>query len=351
MDCLGIGATRRTATVVATAWAAFAAAVAAGGWPQDHGLFCGDSEAFAGVEVLALQRDNVGTDRPFVIDGDTLGTALGNSDVQFATAPGVRIFVGRHGAEQVGWELGYAGVYGMWADAAAYGPENLEVASTLASALPGFRNGSTADVTNGSSFQTAEANLLLTSIHMRPTRHSAYELEDIPAVGVVDWIAGFRWANLEEQATLAIDSPSAGGTSTYTTRTSNDLFGGQIGGRGRLAWEAWALEGWIKAGIAGVDQRQAQDPILDRVVDDVYRPGGSGSTSGVAGLMDTGIMVVRRLSASWSLRIGYSSYWITNVALAPDQFDLTNATVAPTAVRAGRTVWLGGANLGLEATW
>jgi hypothetical protein len=43
--------------------------------------------------------------------------------------------------------------------------------------------------------------------------------------------------------------------------------------------------------------------------------------------------------------------WLTGVALAPDQFDFAADTTAGTRLDANKTLWLGGASLGLEARW
>jgi hypothetical protein len=239
----------------------------------------------------------------------------------------------------------------MWADTLATGADNLEVAGLLANDLTNFRNQSVAEATYGSTLNMAEANLLFTEQFHSYPRMSAYQLEQIKAVGTVDWIAGFRWAGLAESAAIDMDPTAASSDGLYAVRANSSLFGGQIGARGRLAWEAWAFEGWVKGACAYAAVSQSQDGIVDALGPAVYRQPGGGSADGVAGIFDTGIGLVRRLGDTWSLRLGYNSFWLTGVALAPDQFDFSDATEAPTNVQAGSTLWLGGASVGLEATW
>jgi hypothetical protein len=324
---------------------------ARGQWPDTRAALGGGTETYVTFDALAMQRGNSTVDRTFVLNGDTLEPAITNASLQAVTAPGVRLVVGRHGCDRIGWEIGYVGVYGMWADTLATGADNLEAAGLLSSAVTSFRNGAVAEATYGSTLDMAEANLMITEQFHSFPRMSAYSLEGIQAVGTVDWLAGFRWAGLSETAAIDMLSPPAGGSSTYAVRTNSALFGGQIGVRGRLAWEAWALESWLKAGCAYANLSQSQDGIVDALGPSLYRDPGGGTANGVAGIFDTSITLVRRLSDTWSLRLGYNSFWLTGVALAPNQFDFSDATTAPTDVQAGSTLWLGGASLGLEATW
>ncbi len=328
-----------------------AASAARAQWPDTRAALGGGTETYVTFDALAMQRGNNTVDRTFVLDGDTLEPAITNATLQAVTAPGVRLTFGRHGCDRIGWEFGYVGVYGMWADTLATGDDNLEIAGPLSSAVTSFRSGAVTEATYGSTLNMAEANLLLTEQFHSYPRLSAYHLEQIQAVGTVDWIAGFRWANLAETAAIDMLSPPGGGSSLYAVRANSALFGGQIGARGRLAWEAWALEGWVKAAAAYANLSQSQDGIVDALGPSLYRTPGGGSDGGVAGIFDANISLVRRLSDTWSLRLGYNSFWLTGVALAPNQFDFSGATTAPTDVESGSTLWLGGASVGLEATW
>jgi hypothetical protein len=308
-------------------------------------------ESYAVFDALFMQRDNTTNDGPLVLDGDTLAAAIATPDLQFPTAPGVRALYGQHGPEGLGWEVGYLGVYGMFADASAAGNANLEIAPPLSSAVAGLRGASAARATYASVLNSAEANVLLTERCCHRPRRSAYAAERHPCVFTVDWLAGFRWAGLDEQAALAFgDSPAALATG-YAVRTSSNLFGGQLGVRGRADWQAWAVEGWAKAALAGSVLAQSQDPIIDSITGDVYRSARGSRTDTPGGIFDVGATLVYRLSDTWGLRFGYSMLWLTGVALAPDQFDFAADTRAGTRLDGNQTLWLGGGTLGLEARW
>lgn len=312
---------------------------------------CGGWESYAVFDVLFMQRDNTTNDGPLVLDGDTLATAIATPDLQFPTAPGIRALYGQHGPEGLGWEVGYLGVYGMFADASAAGNANLEIAPPLSGEVASLRNASAARATYASALNSAEANVLLTERCFHRPRLSGYAAECHPCVFTVDWLAGFRWAGLDEQAALAFGGSPTALTTGYAVRTSSNLFGGQLGVRGRADWQDWAVEGWAKAALAGSVLAQSQDPIVDAITGDVYRSARGSRTDTPGGIFDVGATLVYRLSDTWGIRVGYSMLWLTGVALAPDQFAFASDTRAGTRLDGNQTLWLGGANLGLEARW
>jgi hypothetical protein len=313
---------------------------------------CGQPwETYAVFDTVFMQRDNFANPTDLVIDGDTLAPVIGSRDLQFPVAPGVRALFGRHGPGGVGWEFGYLGVYGMFASNLAAGPGTLEVPPSLSSFVPSLRNASLARTTYGSTLNSAETNLLLTDTWVHRPRLSAYEIERHAASLTVDWIAGFRWAGLDESASIVLAEPADAVVGTYDVRSSSNLFGAQIGTRGRLDWQRWALEGWLKAALAGAALSQSQAPIVDSITGFVERDARGSTTGTVGGIFDIGGALVYRLDETWGLRFGYSMMWLTGVALAPDQFDFSADPQAGTAVDGNATLWLGGGTLGLEARW
>lgn len=312
---------------------------------------CRDWEAYAVVDGVFLQRDNFTNPTGLVIDGDTLAPVISARDMQFPTAPGVRALYGQHGPCDVGWELGYLGVYGMFASDVAAGPGNLEVAPPLSSLVGSLRNASLARTTYGSVLNSAEANLLVTDAWVRVPRLTGYEFDRHAATATVDWLVGFRWAGLDETASITLVDPAEAITGSYDVRSGSNLFGAQIGTRGRIDWRGWALEGWLKAAVAGAALSQSQDPIVDTVTGFVERDARGSTRGAVGGIFDLGGALVYRIDDTWGLRFGYSMLWLTGVALAPDQFDFSARTRAGTAVDGNATLWLGGGSLGLEARW
>ena len=321
--------------------AVLAAAVAVGG----------EREAYTTFDALLMQRDNMANQTPLVVNGDTLAPVISAPDMQFPVAPGVRLFHGRHCPDEMGWEVGYTGVYGMFADSVATGAGNLEVSPPLSSGVAGLRDASAARTTYGSTLNSAEVNALFTTCHVHAPRYTAYEFEGLPRRLTVDWLTGFRWAGLEEQAALAFGPNPRAVATGYSVRSSSNLFAGQIGLRGRTEWQGWAVEGWAKAALAGSVLGQSQDAIVDSVTGDVYRTARGSRTDTVGGIFDLGATLVYRIDDVWGLRFGYSMLWLTGVALAPDQFDFSTNLNAGTRLDGNSTLWLGGGTLGLEARW
>jgi hypothetical protein len=308
------------------------------------------TEPYAVVDALFLQRDNDTNDRGLVFDGDTRQPVIGTADLRFPVAGGVRAFVGHHGCGKRGWEIGYLGIYGMSADATATGAANLEIAPPLSARVASLNGASLGRLSYGSLINGAEANLLATSEHVHRPHANAYAADRVPHVATIDWLAGFRWAGLEEQASITLTRPGFTG-SQYAVRSTSNLFGGQLGVRGRIDWAQWGLEGQGKAALAGVALSQSQAPVVDTFSGEQYRPARGAAAGDVGGIFDWNVAVVRRIDDVWSIRAGYTMLWLTGVALAPDQFDFSTDTLAGTAIVGEKSVWLQGATLGLEARW
>jgi len=338
------------AVLGATAWWAGVSARAQGDWfvdgPNQPAEAC---ETYALVEALAMQRAP-GAGGPLAIDGDTQLPVITADSLQFAMAPGVRVLYGRHGACALGWEVGYVGVYGMVADSVVSGTGNLEIAPFLADGVTGMRNATLAAATYTSAFNSADANVLLTQQNWRPQRVSAYPHESETRVITWDWLAGFRWAGLSETAAVTMTRAS-GLADTYAVRTNNNLFGGQLGFRGRVDWGLWAIDGWLKAALAGTAASQAQAPIIDSVTGSLFRPSWAASAADVGGIFDVDIAVSRRINETWAVRMGWNSIWLSGVALATNQFDFADSGVPRGGIADGDSLWLNGVTLGIDGRW
>ncbi|NDC54102.1 MAG: hypothetical protein EBZ74_07350 [Planctomycetia bacterium] len=230
------------------------------------------------------------------------------------------------------------------------GPGNLDVAPVLSTLVPSLSGASLAQVSYSSAINGAEANLLATGERFHRPRATGYAADAVPYAATVDWLTGFRWAGLEEQAAITLATPGQA-ASRYGVRTSSNLFGGQLGVRGRIDWECWGLEGCGKAALAGVQLSQSQAPIVDAVTGQQYRPALGSRGSDVGSILEWNATIVRHLGDTWSIRAGYTMLWLTGVALAPDQFDFTTTTTAGTGLVGEKMVWLQGATLGLEGRW
>lgn len=312
----------------------------------------GVGETYWIADGVFLQRDNQSTDQILAAIGPNAIITTGQP--QFAVQPGLRLFRGSVNDCGRGWEVGYLGVWNMFADLQQGGRSNINGGDPLSYNVDGFAGRSLASATYLSTLNTAEANLLLRSCHRGFSRHSAYPWERCGNYrrGTIDWLAGFRWAGLEEAAALQLSGGAFPGPSSYNVRTTTNLFGAQIGGRGRMEWDRWALDGWAKASLAGTVMSQSADPIGSVFVPDPpVRPARGASEEGVGFIGDINVNLSYRLSDTWRLRTGYNFIWLTGVALAPNQFDFTATSTSGTGLNGGAGVFLHGANLGLEAAW
>ena len=97
----------------------------------------------------------------------------------------------------------------------------------------------------------------------------------------------------------------------------------------RFKWRSLRATGFFVAGLVLLLPARAQTA-------------GTGAINGT---------VIYRLTEVWGLRAGYNFYWLTNAALAPNQWDFATNTGAGTGVNDNGGLFLQGANLGVEARW
>lgn len=300
--------------------------------------------SYALAEALFWQRDNQAANRPLAITVGDDATVLETNDLQFPVAAGVRTFYGQRSPEDGGWEVGYFGLYGQTATnvQGAIPPDYLQLPDPLGGNL-----------TEDGEFVTAKYSSLLNSAEVNLFATDSDWITDPAGWLTIDWLAGFRYVGVEEDAVLATDCCRMDGqffTIPYRARTRNNMFGGQIGVRGRRAWERWAVEGWAKAALMGVAQEQIQDPLID-YTGFQQRPALSRSGGEVGFVGDLTMSAVYRLNQVWGIRAGYSLLWLDGLALAPDQFDFATDAGAGTRLVNSSGIFYHGANLGLEARW
>lgn len=308
-------------------------------------------------DVLGMQRNNALKDGPLVVENVTPSfTALQTNMLQSTFAPGVRLLYGDYGCDGIGWETGYLGLWNMYSTSRVESPNGLlQAPGQLGFASQALRNAANAGFTGITSLQSADVNLVFHSFDggwdprsPRPSqRVSWYD------GGHIDLIGGFRWAGLDDVGTVAFSRAGATAPNTYTTRTASNLFAGQVGVRGRMEFQEWALESWIKVGLAGTSLAQTQS-FQDQLAPlDPYRPAGSSWKGGAGMIADANLSAIWRIDPVWGVRVGYNLIWLTGVALAPDQYNWSASTDPATTLAIDNTgsMLLSGVNAGLEARW
>lgn len=319
----------------------------------------GGEEAYALVESVFLQRDNQSMGRPLVVDGPGGPAALHTSGLSSATQPGLRLLYGRARGCDPGWEVGYLGVWGMFASDTATSPGGtLQVAGPLGLQPGVLQAADGARSSLRSSVNSVEVNLFRRLADGGPDRLAGEPWRRCGPYdhGTFDWLAGFRWAGLDETALLAFTPPGNRGAGLYGVESSSNIFAAQVGARGRMAWERWAFESWGKVAFGGSAMSQSQQPIYnsDVVVAGeplLERPARSSREGGTGLVGDLAFALTYRINETWGLRLGYNLIWLSGVALAPNQFDFSAPPGGGGELHGGSGVYLYGASLGGEARW
>lgn len=304
-----------------------------------------DWTRYSFAEALIMGRDNQALNQPLVVavDPNTFAetTALGTQDLQFPYGGGFRTFYGYLGPDCRGWEIGYFGLYGLTASAAVPAADGIYAFPEFFGPDPA-ELGDTVTVTNTTTINNVEANMFHHFERWNMYREAWLE---------VDWLTGFRYVGVEDAA--RIDLVCCNGLDTYTYRvgTRNNMFGGQIGGRARLNWRRWALEGWGKAAILGNAAEQYQDPVVSTEGIPLRDYAASSTGTSAAMVADLNISAIYRLTQVWGIRAGFNTIWLGGTALALNQFDFSPSTDAGTVLQQGGSMFLSGVNLGLEGRW
>lgn len=187
----------------------------------------------------------------------------------------------------------------------------------------------------------------------------------------VTLLAGVRWLQLNDKLTGTLDPADLGqplwkftlstladavprpGSSIvinppfWTTSTSNNLYGVQIGATATL-WETgrFSLGGTIKAGL--YDNRATQTTLVS--MEKQLYPASSAANA--AAFVGQGSIAAKyQLTESVALKIGYEALWINGVALAPGQIDkisTTRTTVSAQGVDYRSSTLFQGMSFGLE---
>jgi hypothetical protein len=299
---------------------------------------------YAIFDVLFLQRNNQIGNQPLVFT-DAGVPVMTAQQLQPSLATGVRLFYGSLFTDRLGWEVGYTGIYGMFGDAVVNGNGNLQLPPDLGNVVNNFNDADQVRATYWSTLNIAEFNLFCYDCCEecgppagRPNCHC------------INYLVGFVWAGLNEQASLTSLCCTPPEAASYTVNASTNYFGPQIGMRGRREWQRWAVEGWWKTAVCGTNVYQSQQPIVGTITGP-ERGAISASDTGVGFIGSINGTVIYRLTEVWGLRAGYNFYWLTNAGLAPNQWDFATNTGAGTGINDNGGLFLQGANLGVEARW
>lgn len=277
------------------------------------------------------------------VSGDPAGTALNASDFASGMAAGPRFAIFRHTGDMGAIEFNYLRVQSFIGTRSLptledgyfdTQPRGLYCCDTLTPR-------DAADGQLSSSLQSFEVN------------------RRFPTAGRLGWLMGFRWVEWNDGLGLqSLTVPDQGPdyTNSYLTRTSNDLYGLQIGADSILygLGRGFRIEGIGKAGIFYNDASQASRFSTTNPTVDPDSLGVRTSTGRAAFVGEVGATAVYDITERISLRAGYTVFWLGGLALAPNQFDrqkLCPENAILGATDTGGSVVAQGISLGLEGRW
>jgi hypothetical protein len=312
------------------------------------------------VDALFMQREPRLIRQPIVVDANTRATFMSTSDLDFDFNPGLRATVGRRLCGGRALEFSYFGLFAGNATAVAAKPDaNAYLIFPGNVAGNAFVNMDRAQANYSSWVHSFEVNLPCCCGCCDECRNESGcgECRDESSCGEVrcrsvEWFAGFRYMYLGEDLDIStqrtVSSRLEDGN--YNIRTTNSLFGAQLGARLRRMGPRF---GWETTGKAGIFGNAAQEnQWATDFPNHTVRPTVSSSGGGVAFVGELGLSALYRLTDVWNLRAGYNVMWIEGLALAPDQLDFNFAS-SPSGnqLHNGGGMFLHGVNVGLEARW
>ena len=311
-------------------------------------------ERIGGVNRTLVER--VPGSVPFIATFITPGTEAFNSNQfrqGFSTGP--KISLTYHDDSGYGVELSYFNVFDQTATK-AIGPDS--PADWLVMRAPGIF-WQTQDFPNQAMVWSAATSLYNAEANGRLDLSSRVTL-----------LAGFRWLQLNDnlQGTLTppdqtaptwkstcsgcnifqitAGDPAGNFPPFWNTRTTNNLYGVQIGVNGKLLeLGRFSLDGLIKLGLFDNNAGQSTGVSLQKVVFP-----SQATTNHAAFVSEAGLQLKYRLNKTLALKAGYEALWLDGVALAPGQIQetLTLSNVRALGVNCSSSVLFQGATFGLE---
>ena len=293
---------------------------------HDHGNACWTGRA----EAVMLWR-SAPYSRELVRTGPVAGgTPVLNADqLESGMAAGPRIQIFRKNVCGNAIEFGYLGAWNFQSEKLLRGTAPAAFAADLLGNSASFQDG---DVNLTSHIQTLELN------SRTPM-----------GAGNVQFICGVRWLEWAESFSLDTQTPGPGFTDIWSSRTVNNLYGGQIGIDALLYSNSWLhVESVLKGGAYWNDALSRQ----------LYQSNGVGTEvsaydtpSPAAFVGELGFTGVLPLTSCLDFRFGYLVFWLQGIAQPTRQLSLPVSTTGdPLVLQDGGTV-VQGLTLGLEGRW
>ena len=259
-------------------------------------------------------------------------TLLDADQLESGMAAGPRVHLFRSDGCGNAFEFGYLGAWSfqserVFPDTGAIG----YVADLIGSGLQPFEQG---DLNLTSSIQTIEIN------SRTPM-----------AAGNVQFICGVRWLEWTESFSLTGTRPVGGGTQTdaWSSRTVNNLYGGQIGIDALLYSNSWLrVESLLKGGAYWNDALSRRSFKIDGIGNETSAYDTPSPAAFVGELGFTGVLPLR---SNLDFRFGYLVFWLEGIAQPTQQLSQPVSTTGDPLVLQNSGTVVQGLTLGLEGCW
>ena len=174
--------------------------------------------------------------------------------------------------------------------------------------------------------------------------------------GSFTWLAGFRWVEWNQQlaTNYVYANELQSGTGYFRTNTGNDLYGGQIG----LDVQLWNRGQGVRVSAVGktglfynASAYQRSTAGFTDSTGNVSLGSFNATADQTAFVNELGVNASLRLTKWLSWRAGYTLFWLSGVAMAPNQLPLTDFGSGVATINTEGSVLLHGVTTGLEARW
>jgi hypothetical protein len=305
-----------------------------GGCPSCQGHCYDDGGmhyVYGSAEVFYARRTNQPNPQPIVETTASPGSVITSTrDFDFGYQPGIKATAGYYFSNGWGVEGTYFGDFDLRSGIIVTDP-----AATLT--LPGSFG------TNGVNFGSVDRfDLSYTS-----RVHNA-ELNFILPYGSIQYLAGFRYFEMDENLSIVGTDSALGTSSSYTVQTGNHLFGGQLGARTQWEVGRFVFDAECKGGVfsnAAEQFQSANDPGLANV-----RSNGAHEKQ-TAFIGEVAAYLFYPMGSHFTARLGYTAVWIDDLALATDQLNFNDTATGGSGIDTRGSTIIHGFNAGVEARW
>ena len=308
------------------------------------------------AEALFLHR-NATKGVPVVKTTDTSRLVLGTNNLKFGFRPGARFTLGYHPDPSNTVEAVYFGLQQFRASASARCPSNNCLTTVFAENGSGFFNFDDISdgVSEGSPLIRIKYESRLHNVELNYKHHFSPWGNFTPTL-----LTGFRFMSVPERFNItAVGEDCCIGSSPsiadYKIKTTNYLFGVQIGGDGTYRFgPSFDVGLRAKVGLFANRARQrtqycSVDSPPNDCSDENFR--GRSSRTGAAGVAEAGLFATWNLHQNVALTAGYQILYIAGLALAPEQMATSNSQGALSQLNNSGSAFYHGPSVGVKVGW